>query len=359
MIHIIIGTKAQLIKMAPIMVRLQDRGIPYNFIHTGQHQATMKALLSDFKIKEPDKVLYEGPDIISIPKMFFWIILVLWRSVTRRREIFGQEAKGVVLVHGDTFSTLLGALLGRIMGFRVGHVESGLRSYNIFHPFPEELTRILSFRLSHILFCPGQWAVDNLASLKREKVNMYANTMADTLAMTLQKKIRRSDHIPAYPFVLVSLHRYENIFKKERFYQIIDHLERISLKYPLIFILHPPTEKQLRGFDLMGRIEGNDNIAMRTRYHHSDFLCLLEQAEFVVTDGGSLQEESAYLGIPCLLLRKATERKEGLGENAVLSCYEKNIIDNFCDNYRQYRRQPLVAKYSPSDIVIESILQYS
>lgn len=358
MIHIVLGTKAQLIKMAPIMVRLQKKGIPYNFIHTGQHRATMDEMIHDFRIKDPDKILYDGPDVVSIPKMFLWIIRILWKSVFRKQEIFGEKKKGIVLVHGDTFSTLLGALMGRVAGLRVGHVESGLRSYNLFHPFPEELTRILTFRLSHTLYCPGQWAVDNLASLKREKINIHANTMVDTLAITLQKK-RRRDHVPEYSFALVSLHRYENIFKKERLEGMIQHLERIALKQSLLFILHPPTEKQLRRFSLFGRVAGNSNIECRKRYHHSDFLSLLENAEFVVTDGGSLQEEATYMGIPCLLMRKATERKEGLGENVILTCYEKSIIDNFVQNHRQYRRQPIFMKHSPSDIVIDSALAYS
>ena len=88
------------------MVRLQEKKIPYNFIHTGQHQATMNEMIRDFGIKSPDKVLYEGPDIVSVPKMFFWIIRILWKSVIKKQEIFGKKEKGIVLVHGDTFSTL-------------------------------------------------------------------------------------------------------------------------------------------------------------------------------------------------------------------------------------------------------------
>ena len=358
MIHIVLGTKAQLIKMAPIMVRLQDRGIPYNFIHTGQHHATMEEMIHDFAIKRPDKVLYDGPDIVSIPKMFFWINRILWKSITRKQDIFGKKAKGVVLVHGDTFSTLLGALMGRISGLRVGHVEAGLRSYNLFHPFPEELTRILTFRLSHTFYCPGQWAIDNLSSLKKEKINMYANTMVDTLDMTLQKK-RRQDHIPEYPFVLVSLHRYENIFKKDKLQDIIQHLERVALSQSLVFILHPPTKKQLLYFNFFERIAKNPKIECRERYHHSDFLSLLEKTEFVITDGGSLQEEATYLGVPCLLMRKATERPEGIGENVVLTCYKNSIIDDFVLNYKQYRRHFSRQDQSPSDIVIDSALGYS
>ena len=145
MIHIVLGTKAQLIKMVPIMVRLTEQNVPYNFISTGQHRATMKEMLGEFGLKQPDVVLYDGPDIVSLPKMLLWMLRILWRCVFSRRRIFGEQPTGMVLVHGDTFSTLLGALMGRLAGLRVGHVESGLRSFNLLHPFPEELTRVLTF----------------------------------------------------------------------------------------------------------------------------------------------------------------------------------------------------------------------
>ena len=119
MIHIVLGTKAQLIKMAPVMVRLKERGLPYNFISTGQHRATMDEMLDEFGLKEPDVVLYTGADIVSLPQMFVWALRILWKCMIARREIFGPDARGLVLVHGDTFSTLLGALMGRLAGLRV------------------------------------------------------------------------------------------------------------------------------------------------------------------------------------------------------------------------------------------------
>ena len=181
MIHIIIGTKAQLVKMAPAMVLLADRGIPYNFIYTGQHRDTIEEMLEDFGVKKPDVILYKGQDITSASSMIFWFCRILFLSLVRKQAIFRGDNQGIVLVHGDTFSTLLGALMGRIAGLKVGHVESGLRSYHLFHPFPEEITRILTFRLSHILFCPGDWAMKNVASIKKEKINIQANTLYDSL----------------------------------------------------------------------------------------------------------------------------------------------------------------------------------
>ena len=154
MIHIIIGTKAQLIKMAPIMLRLQGKNIPYNFIFTGQHQETIDDLRENFSIKPPDVTLHYGEDITSVPSMLLWLIKISFKSLFFRNSIFQGDHKnnGIVLVHGDTFSTLLGAIMGRIAGLKVAHVESGLRSFDLWNPFPEELTRIITSWLSNIYF---------------------------------------------------------------------------------------------------------------------------------------------------------------------------------------------------------------
>jgi UDP-N-acetylglucosamine 2-epimerase (non-hydrolysing) len=358
MIHIVLGTKAQLIKMAPIMVRLARRGLPYRFIHTGQHQATMGEMLEEFDLRPPDVVLYTGKDIVSLPQMALWTAGILRKCLVARRQVFGSEARGFVLVHGDTFSTLLGALMARVAGHRVGHVESGLRSFQLLQPFPEEITRLLTFRLSHVLYCPGQWAMDNLAGSRREKVNTQANTLCDTLTLALAAK-RRRDHLPAGAFGLVSLHRYENIFRRERFEELIEILEELAETRPLLFILHPPTEKQLQRFGFYQRLADNPQVELRPRYTYFDFVSLLEAADFVVTDGGSVQEESSYLGVPCLLLRKATERREGLGENAVLSLLDRDRIREFARDPEIHRRPAALGRYSPSDRIIDSALGHA
>jgi UDP-N-acetylglucosamine 2-epimerase (non-hydrolysing) len=356
MIHIVLGTKAQLVKMAPVMVRLTERGVPYRFIHTGQHQATMSEMLEEFALKPPDVVLHSGRDIVSLPQMALWLVRILAKSALARREIFGPAARGIVLVHGDTFSTLLGALMGRVAGLRVGHVESGLRSFDVFHPFPEEITRLLTFRLSHVLYCPGQWAVDNVAGYRREKVDTGVNTLADTVALAGGVRLRE-DHVPAGPYALVSLHRYENIFRRERFRQLVEIVEEIAEAEHCLFILHPPTEQQLRRSGLYERLDANPRIELRPRYSYFDFFALMQRADYVVTDGGSIQEESSYLGIPCLLLRKATEREEGLGANAVLSNYDRRVIRDFTLDYRAHRQPPAETRNHPSDIIIDSALE--
>jgi UDP-N-acetylglucosamine 2-epimerase (non-hydrolysing) len=344
--------------MAPVMVELRERGVPYRFVHTGQHQATMSEMLREFGLKAPDLVLHRGRDVVSLPQMAVWTAKILWQCATRRREIFGDEPRGIVLVHGDTFSTLLGALMGRVARLRVGHVESGLRSYRLFHPFPEEITRLLTFRLSDSLYCPGPWALSNVERHGSERVDTGCNTLADTLALALAME-RRRDHVPAGEYALVSLHRYENVFRRERFETLVEIVEELARGRRMLFILHPPTERQIDRLGLRARLASNPRIELRPRYTYFDFVTLLEGASFVVTDGGSIQEESSYLGLPCLLLREATERREGLGENVVLSRLDRDVIRRFGENPEAHRRPRAASRHRPSKAIVDAALRWA
>ncbi len=360
MIHVVIGTKAQLIKMAPILKTFQQEHIDYNHISTGQHQATMDDILANFGLKKPDYVLYKGKDITSVVKMFVWLMSNLFKTILHRQKIFKSDKHGIVLVHGDTFSTLLGAMMGKLAGLKVAHVESGLRSFNLFHPFPEEITRILTFRLSDYMFCPGEWAEKNLAKYKGIKINTQINTLYDSLRFALPAIENISDvSIPKHKYGIVTLHRFENLYNYDALNQVISIVEKISQKKFLLFILHKPTKKKLIKFDFYHRLKNNPNIEFRERYDYFKFIKLILTAEFVVSDGGSNQEECYYLGKPILLLRKASERNEGLGENCVLSQYDMSIINDFIDNVSQYSFDFKKLPVSPSKMIVEACKKFS
>ncbi len=358
MIHIILGTKAQLIKMAPVMVELQKQKINYNFIFTGQHKETIDILLNNFKIKKPDYVLYSEKDITGIFQMALWITKILFQTLKNKKKIFKKDKNGIVLVHGDTFSTLLGALMGKISKLNIAHIESGLRSFNLLNPFPEEITRILVFKLSNYYFCSGEWALNNLRKYKGKKINTKENTLFDSLALAIKNGEDKKIDIPGGKYVVFTIHRFENIFNKKRFEKIIDIVENISKNFKVLFILHPPTKKKLQKYNFLSRLKQNDNIDLRQRYNYFDFIGLINNSEFVVTDGGSNQEECFYLGKPCILLRHKTERKEGLEENVVLSKFNKKIIKDFIDNYEKYKIKTLDLKISPSRLIVNSIKNF-
>ena len=341
------------------MAALQDQQINYNFIFTGQHKDTMDELRENFGIRQPDVVLYHGKDITGLIQMFFWMTQILFKTIFNKRQIFKKQGKNdIVLVHGDTFSTLLGALMGKLARKKVGHVESGLRSFNLFHPFPEEITRILTFYFTDYYFCPGEWALQNLDKFKGVKINTRFNTLVDSLALA-NKKINNSVvEIPPGPFAVVSLHRFENIFNKKVFRLIIDYLLEISKTMKLLFILHPPTKEKLERNNLTKLLEKAENIELRPRYDYFNFIKLVKKSEFIITDGGSNQEEAYYLGKPTLLFRKSTERKEGLGANVVISNYEKQKIIDFVSKYEQYATPPVHLDESPTEIIISSLTQF-
>jgi len=330
--------------------------IDYHLIFTGQHQETIDKLQENFHIKNPDVILHAGKDIVGIVQMFFWMLKILLKTIFQRKKIFPVNGvNDIVLVHGDTFSTALGAFMGRLAGKKVGHIESGLRSFNIFHPFPEEIIRLVTFRLSDIYYCPGSWAVGNLKKYKGEKINTEINTLYDCLQYAKQRIDEVNVNVPSEKYGVVSLHRFENIFYKQRLGQLVDYLLDISKKYKLIFMLHLPTKKQLVKFDLLGRLEQAENIELRPRYDYFQFIKLVIKSEFVITDGGSNQEESAYLGKPTLIFRKATERQDGLGVNAVISNYDKSLIDSFIDNYSVYNKNAVEIEETPSRIIVNSL----
>ncbi|WP_353571601.1 UDP-N-acetylglucosamine 2-epimerase [Candidatus Albibeggiatoa sp. nov. BB20] len=359
MIHVIIGTKAQLIKMAPILKQLQIQQIEYNYILTGQHKDTVSDIAKNFNLKQPDYILYSGKDITSIVKMGVWFIKCLIQTIFHKKQIFKGDKKGIVLVHGDTFSTLLGAVMGKLAGLKVGHVESGLRSFNLFHPFPEEITRLLVFRLANYLFCPGEWAIQNVQRYKAKKINTQFNTLYDALVQVTPQLESIEVNVPVYDYAVVSIHRFENIYNQAVLNRIISIVTDIAKTHKLLFILHKPTEKKLHQFGVYQALAQNSQVELRQRYDYFRFIKLVYHADFIISDGGSNQEECYFLGKPILLLRKATERNEGIGHNCILSEYKPEVIAGFVQNFQQYQYDFQQLSPSPTDIIIENIKVYA
>lgn len=364
MIHFIVGTKAQLIKTAPVMRVLRELGASYQFISTGQHRDTMSDLLANFGLPGPDHRLYDGPDITGITQMLGWSIRILWHSLRKRQALFGEDRNGLVVVHGDTFSTLLGALVGRLCGLRVAHLEAGLRSFDLFNPFPEELTRRLVFNLAQIYYCPDARAMAQLSAHCGTKLDTQGNTLYDALQLALGQcqTTPSSDQESAGAgasdgFGVVTLHRFENFRDQAATLRMVELIERIARRSPLEFILHKPTENALRRFDLLGRLQGLDGLRLRPRMDYFRFVGLLGRASFVVSDGGSNQEECHYLGKPLLLLRMATERQEGLGANALLSKLDPALVDEFMEHIDHYRQPPVQFAISPAERVARHLIE--
>lgn len=246
--------------------------------------------------------------------------------------------------------------MGKVHGIRVAHIGSGLRSFRLGHPFPEEITRLVTFWMSDLYFCPGEWAVRNLRSFKGTKIDTKFNTLLDSLELAQTSRLATVP-LPTKPYCIVTLHRFENVYRKEVFIRNLDLIEIIAKHMRVVFILHPLTQKKLLQFNLFDRLSSNSNIELHKRYDYFRFVKIIIGSEFLVSDGGSNQEECFYLGKPCLLLRKATERQEGLGRTTVISHYDATTVEHFLSNYKNLIQSPLVGTLSPSEIIIEHCLK--
>lgn len=181
------------------------------------------------------------------------------------------------------------------------------------------------------------------------------NTIADTLAMVEQDDMQDAPET----FALVSLHRYETITDSKRMTYIVGKLLDLSEKMPLRLILHPPTSVALKTHGLMQKLEEAEHIELLPRMTFIAFQRTLAQAALLVSDGGSNQEESAYLGVPCLLLREKSERLEGLGKSVVLSCFDEQVIDEFFDNYQKYAVRTKLDGLTPSERIVNYLESFA
>lgn len=349
-IYVIIGTRAQFIKMAPVICEMKKQGLGYTLIYTVQHRENVQEILDIYDLRKPDLVIYKGEESNTEYKFFRWVIDMLFKSLFQAKKYLPK--KGIVLTHGDTFTAWLAALMGRRAGCQVAHVESGLRSFNIFSPFPEEISRLITFSLSNIYFCFDDFAINNLKRFKGEKVNVQANTMLDGVRYALESKKKTAFDFQKEPYVLVSIHRYENIFKERFTETIIPHLRNISKKHKLIITLHPTTRERLKKLNLYDELDEDKNILLHERFSFIDWINVCNDASFIISDGGSNQEELSYLGIPTILFREETERMEGLGENIVLSKFNRKIIEEFVENFKTYRRKPMLQSINPSEKIV-------
>ncbi|MBN2457249.1 MAG: UDP-N-acetylglucosamine 2-epimerase [Sedimentisphaerales bacterium] len=359
MIHFFIGTKAQFIKMAPIMVELNSRNIPFRYVDSGQHAELTRSLRKVFGLREPDINLYSrNRDIVSIPGAVGWG-LKLGCSIWFRRKWLRQRVfcgGGICLIHGDTLSTLLGMKMARAAGLKIGHVEAGLRSFCMWHPFPEELIRIYCMKRCDILFAPSEEAQGNLKAMNVRGCVMKVNGNTIVDALRLMEKVPATIKIPEGPFALATCHRLETITSRKRLEQVISLLNRVSRQIKVVFVTHKPTRQYLKRFYLADKL--NTEICVLGMQEYMNFTALLRSAKMVITDGGSIQEECAYLNKPCLILRKKTERPDGLGKNAVLWGFEDKIVDEFLS------RTEVLASAGPCDWprpsveIVDALIEY-
>jgi UDP-N-acetylglucosamine 2-epimerase (non-hydrolysing) len=266
-------------------------------VHTGQHYDfnMSDVFFQQLGLQPPDANLEVGS--ASHAKQTAEIMM-------RFEKVLSEFRPELVLVYGDVNSTIAAALVCSKMGIRVGHVEAGLRSFD--RSMPEEINRVLTDQLSEILFTPSEDGNQNLAKegIAAGKIHLVGNVMIDTLVQMLSVC---ENHLPAYipsHFALVTLHRPSNVDDIEWLEAMLHSLSEIASQLPILFPIHPRTKQRMIGL----RNGWPSSLRFMEPQPYLSFLTLQQRASVVITDSGGIQEETTYLGVPCLTVRENTER---------------------------------------------------
>jgi len=299
-ISIVVGTRPEIIKMAPIVKICEELDLPHEIIHTGQHYSYEldSLIVGELNLPAPDYNLNIGSGSHAEETA---------RALVGLETIFRTTQPSIVLVQGDTNSTLAGALAATKMHIPVGHVEAGLRSFD--RQMPEETNRILTDHISDHLFAPTERSSKNLLAegIDAHKITITGNTIVDVINLGLESGARGRTY-PDDDFLLLTLHREENVDVEQKLRNILRGVDGIARKYDLRvrFPAHPRTSKRLKEYD----ISVPDRFVVTPPVGYIEFLRLEQSARMILTDSGGVQEEACVLGTPCVTLRTNTERPE-------------------------------------------------
>jgi UDP-N-acetylglucosamine 2-epimerase (non-hydrolysing) len=292
----VVGARPNLIKAAPVLRAIRQRGIRQTLVHTGQHydRNMSDVFFAQLEIPEPDFNLGVGSGSHATQTA----------QVMLRLEPVVLECKpDITVVYGDVNSTVAAALVCSKLLVPVAHVEAGLRSFD--RTMPEEVNRMVTDRLSDVLFTPSEDGDTNLLNegVPKERIHFVGNIMIDSLVRLLPAARNcPTDRVPER-FALVTLHRPSNVDDVETLRGILDSLTKVSKDMKIIFPVHPRTRKRISEFGI-----NSQNLQLRDPMPYIEFLALQCRAAVVITDSGGIQEETTYLGVPCLTLRRNTER---------------------------------------------------
>lgn len=354
----VIGTRAQLIKVAPIIVECEKRALGCTLLMTGQHQETMQDLLDEFGVRSPQVAALPAKERSTIFSLFAWLPQA-YRGIVKKLKALPVTPQYMdVLVHGDTLSTVLGAIAGKRVGARVVHLESGLTSKKLFDPFPEEIARRIVFRLSHMAMCPNEETLQHIQKNypRCTAINTGGNTILDAIRLS---GVSRSVVNDSIPYLVASLHRFQNIYEKKRLNDLVKLLQNVAINHRIKFVLHPATRKRLKKTGLYEKLEQTNNIELVPRLGYSAFLKLAAESACVLTDGGSNQEELAAIGVPTIIMRQATERSDGLGGNAIMEGEIRGTVEDYIKSKKYQELEAastLTDAQQPSVTIVESLL---
>ena len=301
----IAGARPNFIKIAPLCRAFSKRKDRFEHLicHTGQHfdRNMSKIFFEQLEMPEPDFNLGVGGGTHADQTA---------RIMIEFEKIMDRHKPDLILVPGDVNSTLACSVVASKLGTKIGHVEAGLRSFD--RGMPEEINRLVTDVLSDYLFISEEAGLTNLRKegLAEDKLHFVGNIMIDSLVHFLPA-IEQSDildklNLIAGQYTLMTFHRPSNVDTRSSLTQLVDMLNRLRGKTRLVFPVHPRTRKNLEKFDLMSKLSGE--ILTLDPIGYIDFLALTRSANLLITDSGGIQEETTFLGVQCITVRKNTER---------------------------------------------------
>jgi UDP-N-acetylglucosamine 2-epimerase (non-hydrolysing) len=322
----VVGARPNFIKVAPLCREfdLASREIEHILVHTGQHYDIDmdRDFFHSLRIPKPDINLGVGAGSPVLQTA----------EIMKKFEPYCLDRKpDWIVVFGDVNSTLACAIVARKLGIRLAHVEAGLRSFDM--TMPEEINRKVTDCISDLLFTPSQDADDNLfrEGVPPERVIRVGNIMIDTLVMEMDTADRQRSYqrwgLAPKQFVYVTLHRPSNVDDPEVLSSILEKLSVFSGIMPVIFPLHPRTARRLREFNLTDKIGAKPHFHATSPLSYHESINLAKNAKLVVTDSGGLQEETTFLGTPCLTLRPNTERPITITQGTNRLITEESMIE--------------------------------
>ena len=306
LIHLIAGARPNFMKVAPLWHRLVTADwCSVKLVHTGQHydEAMSEVFLRELGLPKPDHALGVGSGTHAEQTA---------AVMTSYEKVAEAEQPAWVVVVGDVNSTMAATIAAKKLHLNVAHLEAGLRSFD--RTMPEEINRLVTDALADLLWTPS---ADGDANLRKEgvpadRIERVGNIMIDTFEMMRSQieasRAARLDTGDGAGHCVVTLHRPSNVDDPTRLADLVETLRAIADKVPLVFPVHPRTRARLTGAALLARLEQHGSIRLVDPLGYVDFMALVTSARLVVTDSGGVQEETTYLGIPCLTLRESTER---------------------------------------------------
>ena len=325
-VMLVFGTRPEAIKMCPLVNELKSRkGIQTVVCVTGQHRQMLDQVLSAFGV-EPDHDL----SIMKAGQTLFDITTNILSSI---KAVLEEEKPDVVLVHGDTSTTFVTALACFYLQIPVGHVEAGLRTYNIYSPYPEEFNRQAVSIISKYNFAPTQMSKDNLLKEGKAEADIYVtgNTAIDALKTTVRKDYTHPEleWAEGSRLIMITAHRRENL--GQPMHNMFRAIRRVMNEHPDVKAIYPihmnPVVRQAANEELAGC----DRIRIIEPLDVLDFHNFLARSYMILTDSGGIQEEAPSLGKPVLVMRDTTERPEGIaaGTLKLVGTDEQVIYENF------------------------------